>query len=117
MNEVPANQSPIGNGNAQMFFPAEAAPKQSVVDTRAADLSSRNTCRWCLEKFDPTLQQPRSIRERGQLRTRLMMADDGSEPPICDSCWSGANGHAVFLMGQVVPCSDPDVITNPLLRR
>lgn len=111
MNEVPA-----GCGNAQMFFPAEAPPKQSVADTRAADLNSRSTCRWCLEKFDPARQQSRSIRERGQLRTRLMMADDGTDPPICDACWSGANGFQVFLMGHAVPCSDPNVVPNPLLR-
>lgn len=111
MNEVPAGQR-----NAQMFFPVEAAPRQSVADTRAADLGSRNTCRWCLEKFDPAQQQERSIRERGQLRTRLMMADDGTDPPICDSCWSGANGFTIFLMGQAVPCADPSIVPNLLLR-
>jgi len=77
---------------------------------------NRTTCRWCLEPFDPTLAKDRTIWERGRLRTNLMMHDNGNELVICDNCWAGAFGYKQRIMHQQVPCDDPTVIPNPLLR-
>jgi hypothetical protein len=99
---------------AQTFFrPNDEEPRRPRLPTALAD-GDRVTCRWCLEKFDPS-EQVRSTPERGYLRTNLMMADDGSELVCCDACWQGAIGARVLIQGRVVP-GDPNVIDNPLLR-
>ena len=74
----------------------------------------RNTCRWCLKRFDMT-QQERSTPERGYLRTNLKMSDNGTELVCCDACWQGAIGARTLMMGRVVP-GDPTAIDNQLLR-
>lgn len=99
--------------NSAQFF------KQDAPDTRPSNIrppveGDRNTCRWCMEKFDVSMQE-RSTSERGYLRTNLKMADNGSEIVACDNCWQGAIGARSLMMGRVVP-SDPNVIDNPLLR-
>jgi hypothetical protein len=106
---------PPGRTSTEIFFrPPDINPSARRITT-PVELTP-NTCRWCLQQFDPAGQQPRTTWERGQLRTRLMMADNGSELIICDNCWHGAFGSATFIHGQAVPCSDPNEIPNPLLR-
>lgn len=103
--------------NADTFFRKEhEAPKARFrFPPQINDPSDRRFCRWCLEPiFEET---PRSIHERGQIRTRLMMADNGSEIACCDNCWHGAIGAGYYVNGQVVPAQDPNEIPNPLLRK
>jgi hypothetical protein len=45
------------------------------------------------------------------------MLDRGTELVICDNCWAGAFGYRQRIHHQVVPCDDPTVIPNPLLRQ
>lgn len=100
---------------AQTFFrPREEEPYRLKNAAPSIAAGDRNTCRWCLEKFDYE-QQVHSTPERGYLRTNLMMADDGSELRCCSECWQGAIGAKVLIHGRVVP-SDPNVIDNLLLR-
>jgi hypothetical protein len=75
----------------------------------------RNICRWCLEKFDPGMAKPRTTWERGQLRTKLKMADDGSELVICDRCWD-AVFYQHFTMGGSPQHHEPEIVPNLLLR-
>lgn len=99
--------------SAQTFFRTDAPEPRQPNIVPPAD-GDRNTCRWCLERFDVT-QQGRSTPERGYLRTNLKMSDSGSELVCCDQCWQGAIGARTLMMGRVVP-SDPNVVDNPLLR-
>ena len=100
---------------AQTFFrPNDEAPRRPRLPTVLAE-GDRNTCRWCLERFDVEKQE-RSITERGYLRTNLMMADNGSELVCCDQCFQGAIGARVLIHGRVVP-GDPSMVDNPLLAR
>lgn len=95
------------------FFAAAGAEKpRPRVGT--IDIHDRTTCRWCLQKFDPERAKPRPTIERGALRTRLMMADNGSELVICDDCWDGATGTPQLIQGRVVP-GDPHAVL-PLLQ-
>jgi len=104
--------------SAYMFMGVAAAASRAERALAAiGDINDRTVCRWCLRKFDPAQQQPRTTAERGALRTRLHMADNGSELVICDNCWPGAMGHAHFVHGQAVPCADPTVVPNLLLRQ
>jgi len=82
----------------------------------SAPHEKRNVCRWCLNVFDPDKQE-RSTRERGALRSHLMMADNGSEIVCCDNCWQGAIGAKTLMAGRVVPCEDPNEIPNILLMK
>ena len=102
---------PIGKSN----LPFQSAPDERPQTIRDF-IMTPNTCGWCLERFDPERSAPRTTAERGQLRTRLMMADNGTELAVCDNCWSGANGFATFIHGKVVPCADPNEIPNLLLK-
>lgn len=104
--------SPL-NASAQTFFRTDA-PEQRPPNLIPPDGGDRNTCRWCLERFDVTMQE-RSTPERGYLRTNLKMADTGSELVCCDACWPSAIGARTLMMGRVVP-ADPNIIDNPLLR-
>lgn len=98
----------------QDFFAATAENQRPRVGP--IDINDRTICRWCKRKFDPDQQKPRSIAERGELRRRLMMADNGSELVICDNCWPGAAGDCHVMHGILVPCADPTVVPNLLLR-
>ena len=101
--------------SAHPFFRPDETELRRMPRLIAPEPGDRNTCRWCLEKFDVT-QQVRSTRERGALRTGLKMADDGTELVCCDACWQGANyGSKTLIQGRVVP-ADPEAIDNPLLR-
>ena len=103
---------------AQIFFASVAAEEPPLPPRIGAiDINDRIICRWCLRKFDPQQQKPRTIAERGALRTRLAMADNGSELVICDNCWPGAMGGPTFLHGQAVICADPNIVPNALLRQ
>ncbi len=76
-----------------------------------------NTCRWCKERFDLERRKPRTMLEWTHLRARLRMPpDDGTYIAICDNCWDGAAGTPTWIMGQVVPCADPEIVSNPSLR-
>jgi hypothetical protein len=120
MTEVPFNNS------AQMFFHEASAPevKQALTEAEIARVrdalisegQERRTCRWCFRPFDPASQRTKTIAERGYLRTNLRMADNGTELVCCDDCWPGAIGYRTLMGNQVVPCSDPNAIPNPLLR-
>jgi hypothetical protein len=87
-----------------------------VYATSFAPHEDKKVCRWCLEVFDPEKQQHRSTRERGALRSNLMMADNGSELVCCDNCWQGAFGAKTLMHGVMTPCEDPTEIPNILLR-
>src|SRR5271155_3737944 len=107
---------PVGRAATQVFFKQEDQMTPTIGRRLPPDLDNPNTCRWCLQRFDPAAQQPRTTWERGQLRTRLKMADNGSELIICDNCWPAAYGYSALMVGQPVAGSDPEVIPNPLLR-
>ena len=47
--------------------------------------SDRRFCRSCLQPIFS--EEQRITAERGALRARLMMADNGSEVAVCDNCW------------------------------
>lgn len=117
MNDLPAGRA----STLDMFRPVDTSTSLSVEQARIRlqrlEEDDRTICRWCLERFDSARQQPRTTWERGQLRTRLKMADNGSELVICDNCWHGARGSAVFMHGQAVPTQDPEIIPNLLLRQ
>ena len=121
MSGVPLTSS------AQTFF-APSAPEEvrkliseeeirRVKEALVSDHEEKTVCRWCLQRFDPSKQAPRSIAERGYLRTHLKMSDNGRELVCCDECWSSAIGSRIWTHGQVIPCADPNEVTNPLLRQ
>lgn len=106
--------------NAETFFEGAekpVAPGLLSIEAYAKidDPTDMRFCRWCLKPFDFSKQE-RTIRERGQIRTNLRMADNGSEIACCDDCWSGAAGQRVFIHGKEVPQPDPNDIPNPLLK-
>lgn len=107
--------------NAETFFKEASAPLEfRFPRILPVDDSDRSVCRWCLQKFDESKCLPRSIAERGYMRTRLKIADNGQELICCDNCWQGACGYpspaATRGFGQIIPTPDVNEIPNPLLR-
>jgi hypothetical protein len=106
---------------AAAFFaasePSDAVDHAMYRSVTSAGLHERqNACMWCLRLFEPASQQFRATRERGRLRTNLMMCDTGTELKICDNCWEGAFGAKTLMSGVLTPCDDPSEVPNPLLR-
>ena len=60
---------PVGRAATQVFFKQEDQVTPTIGRRLPPDLDNPNTCRWCLQRFDPAAQQPRTTWERGQLRT------------------------------------------------
>jgi hypothetical protein len=119
-SDFPAGRS----STIDLFRPAEtSSPSLSAERARLLLEAFKNStghgdnkgiCRWCLKHFDPYTAKPRTTWERGQLRTRLKMADNGSELVICDGCWDSVY-YPYFTMGGVPQKSDPEHV--PLLLR
>lgn len=115
MDKIKGKDVPFTPGNAFLRAGEEPQfPPRPHLEGQITD-ADRNTCRWCLEKFDVE-KQIKSTPERGYLRTNLFMADNGTELVCCDNCWQGAIGARVWSNGKITP-EPPTEVSNPLLRQ
>jgi hypothetical protein len=111
------DELPPGTRSAQRFFASASEPQNPKILAAMADPNARNLCMCCLEKFDPTTAMPRTIYERGQLRTHLKMPDQGYELPVCDNCWDTMTRWGTGMAGSLTCNKDPEIIPNPMLRK